>query len=72
MIVMERERQKVTAETLSEIFSKRGGIRCAQCWCCDTRVYKTDSMLNNQIKRYRQCRACGYRFVTIEAGIPRK
>lgn len=42
------------------------GVRCPRCNCADLRVRRTMPATGGKIKRYRACRHCGTRVITVE------
>jgi hypothetical protein len=42
-------------------------IKCPDCGCSDTRVFKTRRTIGGRIRRTRECRNCGRHFSTFEA-----
>lgn len=58
----ENDGKEVKAEKESK------GIRCADCGCTDCRVTHTERLRTGHVRRRRECRHCGRRFVTWEVG----
>ena len=45
-------------------------MNCPKCFSNDLRVKHTNNKLPSQVVRYRLCKACGFKWFTVETRVP--
>lgn len=53
-------------DSMGQMENENLGIACRKCECNHVPAYRSERV-RLRVKRYRQCRNCGYKFITYES-----